>query len=54
MKTKEESPKQFLARLRAKAKEHKEELTYIEEIFLEVVIKSEEEAVSGEGSGSKL
>ena len=53
-KPEEESPKKFLTRLRKKAQEHKDELSFTEEIFLEVVNKSEEEGISGEGSGSKL
>ena len=54
VKLTEESPKEFLARLRKKAKDHKAELSFTEEIFLEVMDKSEGEAVLGGGSGSKL
>lgn len=53
-KTVEETPNEFIARLRKKARDHKDELFFAEEIFLEVVHKSEEEAVLGPGKGSKL
>lgn len=54
MKPPEEGPKDFIARLRTKARDHKEELSYIEEIYLEIADKFEEEAILGCGGGSKL
>jgi len=50
----DESSAEFLARLRKKAHNHKEELSSVEEVFLEVVEKSEEGAILGQGRGSKL
>lgn len=50
----EETSKQFLARLRDKARNHKDALSYTEEVFLETMDKLEGEAVLGEGSGTKL
>lgn len=49
-----EGPVDFLARLRKKAKEHKDKLSPAEEVFLEVVGKSDEKAVLGQGDGTKL
>ena len=49
-----ESSIEFLSRLRKKAKKHKDELSYAEETYLKVLDKADEEAVLGEGSGTKL
>lgn len=49
-----ESSMDFLARLRAKARDNKEELSCAEQVFLKVADESEEEAILGQGTGSKL
>ena len=49
-----ESPTEFLIRLRKKAQDHPDKLSSVEEIFLEVVDKSDKKAVLGEGDGTKL
>ena len=49
-----EDPVDFLTRLRKKAQKHKDKLSHAEEVFLGVADKSDEEAVLGEGSGTKL
>lgn len=49
-----ETPTEFLKRLRKKAKKHGDKLSHVEEIFLKVVDNSDKEAILGEGSGTKL